>query len=314
MVKKQLVLKINKIQKWFFYGWIAALILTPIAANNQYINEIYQSSSLITIAFGILFFINFWLIAIYRFFKQSKEKAVKLPMLSVIITIIWIFVLIIIPQEKTSKQIRADVEKPKTKRCNISEYQWIVVDENTNCEKEIKAFEETKIVPSPAPTYKPIDQYANNPDLKNAEWGEAVQKESGSYTIKVGMDEKMTTPNELYEALMSYRQVKGKSRLTWNDKLASYATERALYICQNGSDQHAGFNDFINNQNGFDILGYRHLGENMSYGMRMSGVHLIEWIYSTSPGHEANQTGQWSHIGVGIAGDCSVLIFGNYKI
>jgi uncharacterized protein YkwD len=131
--------------------------------------------------------------------------------------------------------------------------------------------------------------------------------------MKVGMDPQMSTPNELYEALMVYRNIKGKSRLTWDDRLATYASERALFICQNGSDHHAGFSQYLED-GGYEKLGFRHLGENMSNGMRLSGVHLIEWIYSKSPGHDANQLGPWSHIGVGISGNCSVLIFGDRKI
>lgn len=169
-------------------------------------------------------------------------------------------------------------------------------------------------IASPTPSSKPIAQKQNNQNTNGSEWGKAVQTENGSYTMKVGMDDKMTTPNELYEALMAYRQVKGKSRLSWDDKLTSYALERATFICKNGRDGHAGFNDFINNQGGFDKLGFAHLGENMSGGMRLSGVHLVEWIYSQSPGHEKNQLGDWSHIGVGVTGDCSVLIFGGSKM
>jgi uncharacterized protein YkwD len=162
------------------------------------------------------------------------------------------------------------------------------------------------ITPEPTPKEQPAVQ-------QDDEWGKAVQQEDGSYTMRVNMDERMSTANELYEALMSYRSVKNKPRLSWDDKLASYAQERAIYIHSNGLDGHIGFNDFISNQGGYDKLGYRHLGENMA-NMKMTGVHLVEWIYAQSPGHEANQLGDWSHIGIGVYGDCCVLVFSGAKL
>jgi len=168
-----------------------------------------------------------------------------------------------------------------------------------------------RLSPSAKPTPKPYAQQVNT--QQNGEWGKPVKNDDGSYSMKVGMDERMSTANELYEALMNYRSVKGKSRLSWDDKLASYAQKRAAYICANGGDGHAGFYEYINNQGGYDELGYGHLGENMAR-MKMLGVHLVEWIYAQSPGHEANQVGDWSHVGVGISEYCSVVIFGGAKL
>lgn len=79
----------------------------------------------------------------------------------------------------------------------------------------------------------------------------------------------------------------------------------------NGSDHHAGFNNFVQNEDGYTKLGFNCLGENMSEGFRLSGTHLVEWMYAQSPGHDANQLNStYSRIGVGISETTSVLIFG----
>jgi uncharacterized protein YkwD len=121
----------------------------------------------------------------------------------------------------------------------------------------------------------------------------------------------MSTPRELAEAINRYRETKGVGRLEWSDTLSTYAQTRAEYIAVNGSDHHAGFNNYIQNEDGYAKLGFNCLGENMSEGFRLSGTHLVEWMYAQSPGHDANQLNTiYSRIGVGISEKVSVLIFG----
>jgi len=158
------------------------------------------------------------------------------------------------------------------------------------------------------------DSYSLDPILAEANWGEAVKVSDTGYRMKVGFDERMATVEETFQALNTYRYTKGKSNLTWDGRLAKYALERAEYICVNGSDGHAGFDRYVNEEEGYKTLGFYKLGENMSTYIRLTGVHLIEWMYAASPSHNANQLGDWSHVGVGISGDCSVLIFGNWMI
>lgn len=170
------------------------------------------------------------------------------------------------------------------------------------------------LTPTPTKIPTPVDPYANDPDLKDAVWGEAVQVSETGYRMKVGFDSVMGTPEETFKALNLYRYTKGKSNLTWDNRLAKYALERATYICQNGSDAHAGFSDYVENQEGYKTLGFYQLGENMSTHMKFTGTHLIEWMYAADPAHDGNQLGKWSHVGVGIFEDCSALIFGNEMI
>lgn len=175
---------------------------------------------------------------------------------------------------------------------------------------------ESATFPSIAPTRipTPVDPYANDPDLKDAAWGEAVQVSETGYRMKVGFDSVMGTAEETFKALNLYRYTKGKSNLTWDNRLEKYALERATFICQNGSDGHAGFSDYVENQEGYKALGFYRLGENMSTHMKFTGTHLIEWMYAADPAHDGNQLGDWSHVGVGIYEDCSALIFGNSMI
>jgi uncharacterized protein YkwD len=169
-------------------------------------------------------------------------------------------------------------------------------------------------VTSAAPSPVISDEYAQDQVLKDVAWGEAVKVSETGYRMKIGFDTQMGTADEIYQALNIYRYTKGKSNLTWDGRLAKYALERAEYICVNGSDGHAGFNQYVEQEEGYKALGFYKLGENMSTHMRLTGVHLIEWMYAASPTHDANQLGAWSHVGVGVFKDCSVLIFADWMI
>ncbi len=156
------------------------------------------------------------------------------------------------------------------------------------------------------PTLKPTD---------SEPWG--VSKQIGEYTwtIKVGEDEKIATPKEILEALNEYRKVQGSQILTWDEKLANYAQERSVYLNKIKSvDQHEGFNDFLKNQDGFNKLGFTALGENISYGYKLNGVHIIEWMYAGDKPHDDNQlNNRWDHVGIGVDGLATCLIFGTGK-
>ncbi len=143
------------------------------------------------------------------------------------------------------------------------------------------------------------------------EWGVSQQIDEHTWTMRVGMDSKMATPSEIFEALNNYRQKYGSQKLRWNQKLVDYAQSRAEYIEEQGSvDGHAGFIDFLDNQDGYNKLGFNQLGENISYGFQLEGVHLIEWMYAGDKPHDDNQKAQqWDHVGIGVAGTATCLIF-----
>jgi uncharacterized protein YkwD len=179
----------------------------------------------------------------------------------------------------------------------------------------------TTPIPSPTitiiPTVVPKKQPQQAPSTStDKDWGVAKQVGEHTYTINVGNDDHMTSPQEVFQALNSYRAAKGSSQLSWDDKLAQYSQGRAYQFKNIGTvDSHAGFNSFLENENGFEKMGYMRLGENSYYGGPLNGTHLIEWVFSQSPGHDANQLDNgWSHVGVGVTDTSVNLVFGGEKM
>ncbi len=147
-------------------------------------------------------------------------------------------------------------------------------------------------------------------------WGVAEKVDDVTYTIKVGYDDSMASPQEILGALNQYRAVHGVSALAWDDKLGNYAQSRANHFNSiGGTDKHAGFDSYLESQSGFTELGFNRLGENSFFGGPLSGTHLIEWVFSQSPGHNANQLDSgWTHVGIGVTQDSVNLNFGSGQI
>lgn len=161
---------------------------------------------------------------------------------------------------------------------------------------------------------KEVNLANQNKDNEGQEWGKA--KQVGKRTMRVGEDAtKMGTAQEVLAALNAYRQKHGKGTVSWDQKLAEYAQSRAAYFTSKGDlDNHAGFSDYINNQDGFKKLGFMSLGENSSYGYKLNAVHLIEQIYAGDKPHDDNQlNSEWTHVGIGIDGTATDLVFGGRK-
>lgn len=180
----------------------------------------------------------------------------------------------------------------------------------------------SRIVVVPTVELKPTKSAATKPKPKltpvpidTGPWGVAQQIDEHTWTMKIGEDPQMATPKEIFAALNNYRKNKGSSQLTWDDTLASYAQSRAdYYVKNNGMDEHKGFIDFLNNQDGFNKLGFDGMGENASYGYKLLGVHLIEWIFAGDKPHDDNQLSQtWAYVGVGVNGTAVDIVFGTGK-
>lgn len=166
------------------------------------------------------------------------------------------------------------------------------------------------------PTPEVVEIQLDQPVDESGEWGKAKQIGEHTWTMKIGMDDTMATANEILEALNSYRRLHGRNTLSWDDKLASYALTRAQYFTQIGDlDEHSGFSEYLKDENNFKALGFWALGENSSYGYRLSGTHLIEWVYAGDKPHDDNQlNSDWTHVGIGVDGYQTNLIFGGQKI
>ncbi len=148
------------------------------------------------------------------------------------------------------------------------------------------------------------------------EWGKATQLSEHTWTMKVGFDDRMATPEEIFTALNNYRRQHNREALVWDDKLAAFAKSRAVTFTGLGkTDEHAGFISYTNNIDNVKTLGFWSLGENSSYGYRLTGVHLIEWVYAGDEGHNSNQLSpDWSHVGIGVDGEQTDIIFGGNKM
>ncbi len=148
------------------------------------------------------------------------------------------------------------------------------------------------------------------------EWGVAKQIGEHTYTIRVGSDDRMGTREEILSALNNYREVNGAGALAFDDRLNNYAQGRAdTFASIKSTDAHAGFNDYLENHNGFEELHFARLGENSYYGGPLYGVHLIEWVFAKSPGHNANQIDRgWTHVGIGVTNSSANLIFAEGQI
>ncbi|MCS6956594.1 MAG: CAP domain-containing protein, partial [Patescibacteria group bacterium] len=146
----------------------------------------------------------------------------------------------------------------------------------------------------------------------NTEWGVAKQISEKTWTMKVGFDQKMATPQEIFNALNVYRERHGRNSLQWDERLANFALERAKYFTQIGRlDEHKGFEEYVNNIDNLKKLGFWRVGENSSYGYRLEGVHLIEWVFAGDEPHNNNQLDpEWTHVGIGVDGYQVDIIFG----
>lgn len=184
-----------------------------------------------------------------------------------------------------------------------------------NEKEEQVSFGDGDITVLKTPKQQITQQVAGASTSTPGDWGVAHQIDEHTWTMKIGQDDHMGTPQEIYAALNAYRQRNGRGALSWDQQLADYAQSRASTF--NGlhtTDKHAGFNEFVTNQDGFSKLGFNGLGENSSYGYLVIGVHLIEWVYAADAPHNDNQlSSNWTHVGVGVSGLGTDLIFGGNK-
>ncbi len=187
----------------------------------------------------------------------------------------------------------------------------------SNQEKNPTSTPTQTVTPTPTTVYKPTNTASpgssSGSSNANDPWGVAKQVSEHSWTMKIGFDDKMGTAQEIYDALNNYRKLHGSGYLAWDNNLAIYAQSRADYFVSIGKmDEHTGFIEFTKNiDNLRQKLNFYHVGENSSYGFRLSGVHVIEWMYAGDKPHNDNQlNSSWTHVGVGVNGTATDLIFG----
>jgi len=173
--------------------------------------------------------------------------------------------------------------------------------------------------PTTTPTPKPLP--TNTPTPTNTPAGgtknySAEKISDTTYKVhNVANDSSMASPQDIFNALNSYRASHGVGGLSWDAKLADLASSRANIFASRGSlDGHAGFRDFMNN-GGFDKAGFNGLGENSAFlSGPMNGERIIKEIFGADGDHDGNQlNGAWTHAAVGVNGNAINVNFGKNK-
>ena len=127
--------------------------------------------------------------------------------------------------------------------------------------------------------------------------------------FSVPISEAMSTPQELFNAVNSYRASHSLRTLTSNSTICNIAQKRAEeQVAYGGLDNHAGFAKYGDSQNEFT-----HLGEVLYGGQPLSGVHIVEfgWDRSLTGHREALQNPDWQIGCGGIAGVYAAFVFAN---
>ena len=175
--------------------------------------------------------------------------------------------------------------------------------------------------PTPVPTKEPDPTKAikrttttPTPNINSAQYT-AEKINDVTWRVKdVTNDDKMASPQDIVNALNSYRGSRGLSNLTVDPFLSSYAQERANKFAANGTlDSHSDFQSFMDN-GGFDKAGFNSLGENSAYiSGPMNGEKIVRSIFGADPSHDGNQLDNWTHVGVGVNGVAVNVNFGKGK-
>ncbi|OGG19442.1 hypothetical protein A2721_02865 [Candidatus Gottesmanbacteria bacterium RIFCSPHIGHO2_01_FULL_47_48] len=151
-----------------------------------------------------------------------------------------------------------------------------------------------------------------SPSQPKTPWGSTEKIGDHLYRTYVGQDEKMATPDEILQALNTYRQNHGQGTLHKDDKLCAFAQLRADEQARLGNlDSHAGFTKYFEDKNNWQELGITGAGENASQGYTLSGTHLIEWVFSADDEHRSNQLNpNWTLACATVSGSTVDIIFG----
>lgn len=160
-----------------------------------------------------------------------------------------------------------------------------------------------------------FDEEGAQEDAAPARHLQEEEQDTGTRVI-IRPPEQMGTPRQIYDALNSYRRVKGLRTLVWDNKLANFAQSRASTFATQGGDDHRGFDEFLQKQNGFAILGFDDIAENSAYllGSQASAKRIINEYFADSKEHDASQLeATFTHVGVGVSGISVDVIFGGQK-
>ncbi|HRN96267.1 MAG TPA: CAP domain-containing protein, partial [Candidatus Levybacteria bacterium] len=152
------------------------------------------------------------------------------------------------------------------------------------------------------------------PELTITPLPTATPTTTPSANLKKSISTPVSTTTQILSALNTYRASKGIAPLQIDTTLQTFAQRRADYFDSTGSmDNHSGFQNMLND-NGFEKMGFNALGENSSFGAWETPQNLIESIYGNSSAHNESQLrSDWTHVGIGVKGHATNLVFGGKK-
>lgn len=135
-------------------------------------------------------------------------------------------------------------------------------------------------------------------------------------SIKKQNKQSSINKEDILNALNEYRQKNGKSKLIIDEKLQNYAQNRADELKTKGKlDNHAPFYQYMKSKKAFSDLGFNNLAENQSWNHKGNATNLINQFYAKSSGHNKNQlSSEYSHVGIGISGVFTNIVFAGSKI
>lgn len=172
-----------------------------------------------------------------------------------------------------------------------------------------------KLVPAKNYYEKPLetgikrDIKVNQPTQKPFNW--TVEKVDEHLTkVALPPDPRMSSADELFEAMNNYRRAHSVQTLQKSDLLCTIAQNRANEQVANGElDSHAGFEKYAKEQNEFSTMGEVLFGG----AQPQYGVHIVEYGWNRSlTGHrEAIQDPSWQYGCGGVAEYYAVFIFGS---
>jgi len=162
---------------------------------------------------------------------------------------------------------------------------------------------------TPRPSRSPRSTSTPAPTPKSSVKPSLIPKPSATPSATSGL-----TTQSILNALNSYRSKNGVGNLQIDTKLQEYAQSRADYLKSIGKlDNHAKHKEFMAND-GFGKLGFNAIAENQGYNYKGDAKGLIESFYGKSSGHNKNQlNSEYTHVGIGINGPFTDLVFGGRK-
>lgn len=187
--------------------------------------------------------------------------------------------------------------------------QGINTGNKLNIDKNIDEVKPTEILLTPTnqPTLKTSSTITPTDSPKSAQNQLDSKKPDANSEIE-------SSYSQVLDALNEYRNEHGVGRLEIDSKLQEFSQSRADYFNSKGDmDNHEGFQRLLNDS-GFEKMGFNALGENSSFGEWSDAQNLIRNIYGSSSSHNESQLkSEWTHVGIGVNGNATNIMFGGLK-